>query len=63
VISTQAQASGFYVGAALVFYNINDGNLDGNDPLQGIGFKFSFNDNLALRLELERYDVLCWIQK
>jgi hypothetical protein len=132
---TSVQASGFYVGAAVGSYNINDGNLDdndrviktlvgyqligflaiegvwtdfnrvnnggdrfeadgrglvavlslpmgifvkggqfwwdsdaafsstaqssdGNDPLLGVGFKFNFSDNLALRLELERYDVL-----
>jgi hypothetical protein len=30
----------------------------GNNALLGVGFKFSFSDNLALRLELERYDVL-----
>ena len=29
----------------------------GNDPLWGAGFKFGFNDHLALRLEAERYDV------
>lgn len=30
---------------------------DGNDPFYGVGFKFGFNDHLALRLEGERYDV------
>ena len=135
VMSAQAQSPGFYVGAAVGSYNINDGNLDdndrviktlvgyhftsffgiegvwtdfnrvnngndrfeadgrglvailslpmgifikggqfwwdsdaafynaaqssnGNDPLLGVGFKYGFSDNLALRLELERYDVL-----
>lgn len=29
-----------------------------NDPFWGVGFKFNFTDNLALRLEAERYDVL-----
>jgi OOP family OmpA-OmpF porin len=31
---------------------------DGHDPFWGAGFRFGFNDNLALRLEAERYDVL-----
>jgi hypothetical protein len=30
---------------------------NGNDPFWGVGFKFGFSDNLALRLEAERYDV------
>ncbi len=30
---------------------------NGNDPFWGVGFKFDFNDHLALRLEAERYDV------
>ncbi|HSG93296.1 MAG TPA: outer membrane beta-barrel protein, partial [Methylotenera sp.] len=30
----------------------------GNDLLWGAGFKFSFSDHVALRVEAERYDVL-----
>lgn len=33
------------------------GASKGNDPFYGAGFKFGFNDHLALRLEAERYDV------
>lgn len=33
------------------------GASKGHDPFWGAGFKFGFNDHLALRLEAERYDV------
>ena len=33
------------------------GASKGNDPFWGAGFKFGFNNHLALRLEAERYDV------
>lgn len=33
------------------------GASKGNDPFWGVGLKFGFNDFLALRLEVERYDV------
>lgn len=33
------------------------GASSGNDPFWGVGFKFGFNEHLALRLEAERYDV------
>jgi opacity protein-like surface antigen len=33
------------------------GASKGNDPFWGAGFRFGFNDHLALRLEVERYDV------
>ena len=33
------------------------GASKGNDPFWGGGFKFGFNDHLALRLEGERYEV------
>lgn len=33
------------------------GASKGNDPFWGAGLKFGFNDFLALRLEVERYDV------
>lgn len=33
------------------------GDRDGNDEFYGAGLKLGFNRNLALRLELERYDV------
>ncbi len=33
------------------------GASDGNDPFWGVGVKVGLNDHLALRLEIERYDV------
>lgn len=33
------------------------GDKDGNDPFYGAGFRFGFNENVALRVEVERYDV------
>jgi len=33
------------------------GASDGNDPFWGVGVKVGFNDHLAIRLEVERYDV------
>ncbi|GAB4507974.1 MAG: hypothetical protein Tsb0026_05480 [Sulfuricaulis sp.] len=33
------------------------GASKGNDPFWGGGFKFGFNESLALRLEAERYEV------
>lgn len=30
---------------------------DGSDPFWGVGAKVGFNDHLAIRLEVERYDV------
>lgn len=33
------------------------GASDGNDPFWGVGAKVGFNDHLAIRLEVERYDV------
>lgn len=30
---------------------------DGDDPFFGAGFKFGFNENIALRLEWERFDI------
>ena len=30
---------------------------NGKDPFWGVGLKFGFTDSLALRLEVERYDV------
>lgn len=33
------------------------GASSGNDPFWGAGFKFGFNEHIALRLEAERYDV------
>ena len=33
------------------------GASKGNDPFWGVGFKHGFNNHLALRVEVERYDV------
>lgn len=33
-------------------------STNGNDPFWGAGVKLGFNDALALRLEVERYDVM-----
>lgn len=33
------------------------GASDGNDPFWGVGVKVGFNNHLAIRLEVERYDV------
>jgi len=33
------------------------GASKGSDPFWGVGFKYGFSDHLALRLEVERYDV------
>ena len=33
------------------------GTSDGSDPFWGVGGKMGFSDHLALRLEVERYDV------
>jgi len=33
------------------------GASSGSDPFWGAGFKYGFNNNFALRLEAERYDV------
>lgn len=30
---------------------------DGNDPFWGVGTKIGFNDHVAIRIEVERYDV------
>ena len=34
------------------------GASDGNDPFWGAGVKVGFNNHLAVRLEVERYDVM-----
>ena len=33
------------------------GASDGNDPFYGVGVKLGFNDHVAVRIEVERYDV------
>lgn len=33
------------------------GDSDGNDPFFGVGAKLGFNNHVALRIEVERYDV------
>ncbi len=33
------------------------GDSDGNDPFFGVGAKLGFNDHIAIRFEVERYDV------
>lgn len=33
------------------------GASSGNDPFWGVGAKIGFNKHLAIRIEVERYDV------
>ena len=33
------------------------GASDGNDPFYGVGVKLGFNNHVAIRIEVERYDV------
>lgn len=50
------KAGHFWWDADSVLGGVLNAN-DGHDPFYGVGFKFGFNDHLALRLEGERYDV------
>ncbi len=56
-------ASSVFVKAGEFWWN-SDSSLgsslnakDGNDPFYGVGFKYGFNEHLALRVEGEHYDV------
>lgn len=57
-------SSSIFVKGGQFWWN-SDSNLgttlgataNGNDPFWGIGGKFGFSDHLALRVEVERYDV------
>lgn len=52
-----AKAGQFWWDSDSVFSGTSQSS-NGNDPFWGVGFKLDFTDNLALRLEAERYDVI-----
>jgi OOP family OmpA-OmpF porin len=54
--SVFVKGGAFWWNSKMSFSGV-DTNDKGSDPFWGAGFKFGFNPHLALRFEVERYDV------
>jgi len=56
-LTIYAKGGEYFWNAESSFAGVVAANDDGDDPFYGAGLKFKLNDNLALRLEYERYKI------